>query len=579
MQQIYNYFQLLYNLLILEPPGNDLSYNTLNNLWNKKINPIKEIYLTKIAIYNTIIKIKNILSDIEINIKNKKSGDILSTIVSEKDKSKKNNSKVDIFHIIKTFHIVVTLNYKNQLTTPYFKHEEELEDINIFHKNNKINFISIDLLIQKLCEDDSFNIEIVVNQETNQTFNFINAFIFQCFGFISYELLINKFIWAHKYYKTNNLLKPKINNRILHLIFKLTKYLWDHEYTNCSYFKSSDELKNNLKKFLNNNNMKDQIKFLVDYKKDISDKLDINIQEKKENEIFNKNSIFPNHPDGGFEFIILIYEAKDIALIITSISIKNFNKLYEHLYELNPNIKKEAADKPNLSNIVNFANKISNFFIEEVFSYDYLNARVSIVEKIIEILIELKNLKNFNDLFAIYGALISISIRLPKTWEKIDPKLKNEFNSFKHLCSSQECYKKIREAQNKCFLEKKFYIPLLNITTKHINFYDEGCKYINENGFVCVEKIIVNQNEIEEFKNELRPLRKKNKIEKLIKNKKELNELKFIFNNINPKDLDALDNISKKLEPEFTLYKEPDNRKRKTKTDLLIDSNQFLKLN
>ena len=51
--------------------------------------PIKEIYLTKIAIYNTIIKIKNILLDIESNIKNKKNGDILSTIVSEKDKTKK----------------------------------------------------------------------------------------------------------------------------------------------------------------------------------------------------------------------------------------------------------------------------------------------------------------------------------------------------------------------------------------------------------------------------------------------------------------------------------------------------------
>ena len=83
MQQVYNYFQLLYNLLILQPPENDLSYNTLNNLWKKKIQPIKEIYLTKIAIYNTIIKIKNILLDIESNIKNKKNGDILSTIVSE----------------------------------------------------------------------------------------------------------------------------------------------------------------------------------------------------------------------------------------------------------------------------------------------------------------------------------------------------------------------------------------------------------------------------------------------------------------------------------------------------------------
>ena len=96
---------------------------------------------------------------------------------------------------------------------------------------------------------------------------------------------------------------------------------------------------------------------------------------------------------------------------------------------MNPTIKKETADKPNLSNIVNFSNKKSNFFIEEVFSYDYLCARVSIVEKIIEILIELKNLRNFNDLFAVYGALISISFRLPKTWEKIDPKLKTDFNS------------------------------------------------------------------------------------------------------------------------------------------------------
>ena len=89
----------------------------------------------------------------------------------------------------------------------------------------------------------------------------------------------------------------------------------------------------------------------------------------------------------------------------------------------------------------------------------------------------------------------------------------------------------------------------------------------------------MNQNEIEEFKNELRPLRRKNKIEKLIKNNKELSELKIIFSNINPKDINALDNISKKLEPEFTLYKELDNRKRKTKTDLYIDSKQFFKAN
>ena len=88
----------------------------------------------------------------------------------------------------------------------------------------------------------------------------------------------------------------------------------------------------------------------------------------------------------------------------------------------------------------------------------------------------------------------------------------------------------------------------------------------------------MNQNEIEEFKNEIRPLRRKNKIVKVLKNNAELNELKIIFYNINPKDLDALDNISQKLEPEFTLYKAPDSRKRKTKTDLFINSNKFFNI-
>jgi hypothetical protein len=45
---------------------------------------------------------------------------------------------------------------------------------------------------------------------------------------------------------------------------------------------------------------------------------------------------------------------------------------------------------------------------------------------------------------------------------------------------------------------------------------------------------------------------------------------------MNPKSLEDLENISQKLEPEFTLYKAPDNRKRKTKTDLFINSNKFL---
>jgi hypothetical protein len=78
----------------------------------------------------------------------------------------------------------MTLDYKKQLSTSYFKYEDELKDINIYYKNEKVQYISIDLLIKKLCEENYFNMEIYVNQEKNQTYNFINAFIYQSFGFI-----------------------------------------------------------------------------------------------------------------------------------------------------------------------------------------------------------------------------------------------------------------------------------------------------------------------------------------------------------------------------------------------------------
>ena len=566
---------------MLHPPKNEKSLNNLKIFWSLKINPMKELYRTKNTIYNIIIKIKNLLNNLIFN-KNSQAKDILTNIIAEKDKEENSNSLLSSNYTkLKTLQkqdhslqLNMTLDYKTQLSTSYFKYEDELKDINIYYKNEKVQYISIDLLIKKLCEENYFNMEIYVNQEKNQTYNFINAFIYQCFGFIEYELLINKLLEAHKYYNNHNKLTPKINNRLLHLIFKITKYLWDHESYKCSYFQSSNELTKNLKLFLSNNNMQEQVKQLIDYKKDNENKIELPNKDIKENEV-SENS-FTNYPDSGFEFNLLKYKEKDIALIISYISIKNFKNLYVHLYELNPTIKNKEEDKPHLSAISNFSNKLTNFFVEEVFSYDLLNTRVNIVEKIIHILIELKTLNNFNDLFSIYSALISISFRLPKTWNQIDSKLKSKLNEFNNLCTIQECYKNIREEQFKCYNEKKFYIPLMNITTKHINFYDEGCKYIGKNGLVCVEKIIVNQNEIEGFKNEIRPLKRKNRIHKLIKNNNDLKELKIIFYNINPKNLEDLENISQKLEPEFTLYKAPDNRKRKTKTDLYINSNKFL---
>ena len=570
-------------MLIFFPPLNPNSRNVLKKLWYEKVKLIKDLYLTKNAILTSIVKINNKLnyflkkysnksieySNIDMNLDIDDQGNVGN------EEDEKNKIKISSNWTI-SFEKNVTLNYNLQLKEPSFIYEEELEHINIVYKNNKIQYCSIDLLLKKLIEDNSLNIQIYVNHENNQTFNFINAFIFQCFGFISYEILINKILALHKYYKYHNLLNNIKNKRLLILIFKITKYLLDHEIYNCSYFQYSDELKNKIKVFLKENNMKDKIKSLLDYKKGKSNKAikenDLKLTQKKNYALYTVKT-FKNTPHSGFEFNILEYKESDIALVISYISIKYLNNLYNYLYELNPTIKKNKIDKLHLLEVCDFSNKLSYFLIEESLSYDYIEVRAKIVEKIIKVLIELRNLNNFNDLLTIYSALVSIFIRIPKTCNLIDPKLKAIFNEIKNFCSANECYKNIRDESSKCLQKNIFYIPYIGITLKHINFYDEGTKYIGHNGLVCIEKIIVTQKEIEDFRNELKPLRQQKVIK--LNNNNDINKLKSIFYNLNPKNYDDLVNIGDKLEPEFTLYKEPDRRKRKTSTEIYINSNEY----
>ena len=586
------------NLLNYLPPTNSNSRKTLQKLWYEKVKFKKDLYRTKNAIFISIIKINNLLNCVLNEYINNKSdysssdmhNDTDENIIdtNNKQENKKGNIKISKNMTI-IFEKSVTLNYNVQLKESSYINEEEIEDINIVYKNKKIKYCSIDLLLKKICEDNSLNIQIYINSEKEQSFNFINAFIFQCFGFISYETIINKLLALHKYYKFNNTLTSIINQRILKLIFKFTKYLLDHERYKCSYFKYSDDLTNKLKIFLNENNMKDQIERLLDYKRQ-QKKLNVSedsktikngkingnkelINMKKNDSILSINS-YINSPHSGFEFNILKYKEIDIALILTYISIKYYNNLYNHLYELNPTIKQKEPDKQHLMLLIDFSNKLSNFLIEESLSYDYLEDRVKIVEKIIKVLIELRNLNNFNDLLSVCLALYSISNKISKTYSRIDKNLESKLKEIQDLCLVNECYVNIRNEINKCIKEKKFYVPFIGIALKHINFYDEGTKYIGHNGLVCIEKIIITQKEIENLKNELKPLREK-KI--TFRNSQEMNELRNVFYHLNPRDQDALSKLGDKLEPEFTLLAQPEKRKRKTNTESYINSNESFK--
>ena len=117
LRQIYNYFLLLYNLLIIHSPKTAESLNSLINLWNSKISPMKELYKTKNSIYNIIINIKELLNDI-FNKNNLKIKDLLDNIETEKEKEKEEKS----FSKLKEYQDLdnpinksLTINYNVQL--------------------------------------------------------------------------------------------------------------------------------------------------------------------------------------------------------------------------------------------------------------------------------------------------------------------------------------------------------------------------------------------------------------------------------------------------------------------------------
>ena len=424
------------------------------------------MYRKKNAIYTPIIKINCKLNNIlkQYNFLR------LNTLDdNDFDKEKNNEQKSKKLKMTNSWTITYekTMQYKNQLKESSFINEDEIEDLNIIKKDDKIQYCSMDLLLKKICEDNSFNIDIYINSENSRTFNFINAFIYQCFGFISYEKLIEKLLEMYKYYKYykhhNNKTNNKILKKILILIFKVSNYLFDNKNKNCSYFQFSNELINKIKKFFedNNNNIKEINVFLENIKEkrniegnDFYKNKNMDLNDNNESQLnsvinlgYYATNSFKNYPHAEFEFNMLNYNAKDIALIISYISIKKYMNLYNHLYELNPTIKNKK-DKPHLFALSDFANKLSNFLFEESLSYDLLKDRKLIVEKIIEILKELKNLNNFNDLLAVFSALMSISNNLPKTFREINTESLAIFKEINKLCYSYEKIGKMINFQN-----------------------------------------------------------------------------------------------------------------------------------
>ena len=146
---------------------------------------------------------------------------------------------------------------------------------------------------------------------------------------------------------------------------------------------------------------------------------------------------------------------------------------------------------------------------------------------------------------------------MKKTWAKLSKKTLNYIEKINKFCSGNQCYKKIRKEILKC---KGPYIPYIGILLKELTYIEEK-KYIIENNNINITKLTElysTINKFFEFRRSKYPFDKSKNLE--------------VLSNINPKSVDEIECIIKKLEPKLEIHAEKGDKKRLTKTDILFYS-------
>ncbi len=282
-------------------------------------------------------------------------------------------------------------------------------------------------------------------------------------------------------------------------------------------------------------------------------------------EISNKNnSSYKDHLNKGY-FCVTDYSVEEIGnklLQVTETLLNKINRkeLYRGIY-----LKKDKEQQsPNVLACINNFNKLTNFIIEDILSYNYPKDRAKIYSRWVEISDYCKSKRDYNDCVAIYSALNSyIFSKLKLTFKGIKTKIKNIFIEVRKFCKCEANYKKIREEMNICEREGKIFTPYLGMLLKDINFYEETSNYFTDNGCLNMEKI-ENVNKIIEKYFRFKSIKKKQNEDKSIEELNFLEHLEYV-----PEE--ELEEMARKIEPE-NLY-ESSVIKRST----LIDKKYFEK--
>ena len=219
---------------------------------------------------------------------------------------------------------------------------------------------------------------------------------------------------------------------------------------------------------------------------------------------------------------------------------------------------------PNVVKCINNFNKLTSFIIEDVISYDTPKLRARAYEAWVLVCDYCKTNRNYNDCLAIYSALNNYVITgLNLTTKEIKGRTKSLFENISKFCSVEDNYRKIRNDIINCESERKNFIPYLGLLLRDINVIEESYKYINEKGFINIEKI-EKMNKLMEKYFKYKKDEKKKKIKKIDKSLNFLEKLQ----DFNFKEED-LENRANNIEPQFKF----ENQEIKTLTN--IDKKYF----
>lgn len=465
----------------------------------------------------------------------------------------------------KTIDDIVTFDQLRRFSTlsntkisSFFINDSEKPGVNISYVegSDRLQFLSVDLFLKKIIFDDFMN----------KNEYLVSAFFTQFTAFLKPEVIINKMISCFTYYVgdvedslLNNLID--FSNRIILEFYESRDFIDFKEYKKelkCFY-----DLLRKHHQFDNSDYSLIEM-LLADENSSVYDVEFVRnslIKRKKAKNVLIKkpigkvnNTSEEEAPDA---FYLLKIDPKEIAEALTQISKLEF-ALIKQKELVAARFSKESKKRftsPTIVKITERGNSLIFFVIEEILAYDHKPIRGKMIEQWIKIIEALLALNNFHDSIFVFIALQNYIIqRLKKSWKYVKKDSLNKFEYYSKLFSIGDNYRMLREEIKKHRNEP--YLPYLGLIQKDIIHTEEIKKYIKDNNLINFDKIYIIQNLLDDFFD----------FNNYVYNFNPNSKFAF-FHCLVTKTEDELEELEKKIEPDFTLYPKKKDKKRYTKVD------------